>query len=457
MKHFSLAILLLASCAVGAPPTQEEAAKRIIDAVAAGNDSYNKLQELCDDVGHRLSGSKGLENAVAWGVARLKADGQENVRAEKLMVPKWVRGRESLVMLEPREHAISMLGLGGSVGTEGITAEVVVVRSKKELDALATAEGKIVLFNAPMAAYDPVKGAGYGEAVQYRSSGAVWAAEKGAVAALVRSVTAHSLRTPHTGAMRYADGKKKIPAASVSVEDAELMARLCARGKKVVVKLMMEAHDDGMVESANVVGELVGREKPEEIVIVSGHLDSWDVGQGAQDDGGGCVCAMEVLNVLRKLGLRPRRTIRVVLWTNEENGMLGVKTYLKDHAAELANHIAAIESDIGVFNPVQFGVDINDADRLKLAGEQLARIVKPLALKSKTGSSSSDVGNFKVHGVPALGLDVEGSRYFDYHHTPADTVDNVNPKELSNCVAAMAVVAYSIAEMKERFGGEPAK
>ena len=455
LRRSAVLLLLIAGCTPETAPPPEDDASRIIAAATADDAAWKKLAELCDDVGPRLSGSAGLERGIVWALKTFQDEGHENVRAERVMVPKWVRGKESCAMVFPRDHVMSMLGLGGSIGTpaEGITAEVVTVADKAELDRIGdVAKGKIVLFNYAMPPYDPVKGARYGETVTYRSNGAAWASEKGAVAALVRSVTAKSLRTPHTGVMRYDPKFAKIPTAAITIEDAELLARLCARGKRPQVKLMMEAKDEGEAPSANVVAELVGREKPDEIVIVSGHFDSWDTGQGAHDDGGGCIMAMETLRILRQLGLRPRRTIRAVLWTNEENGMMGVKTYLKDHASELEKHVAAIESDIGAFEPVQFGVDHKDPEVLKRAAAQLAKMVRPLKLKVKSGSSSSDIGNFKPLGVPALGLDVEGSRYFDLHHTPADTVEKVDRKELARCVAAMAVVAYGIAEMEERIG-----
>ena len=254
-------------------------------------------------------------------------------------------------MISPRELKIGMLGLGGSVATpaEGITAEVIVVKDQDELDALAdeAIRGKIVVFNFPMPPFSPTQGSGYGAAVAYRSKGATWAAERGAVAALVRSCTAYSLATPHTGAMGYSGGPniKKIPTACITIEGATLLARLQARGKTPVVQLKMSAQQHGEVPSANVLGEIVGSEKPEEIVVIGGHIDSWDVGTGAQDDGCGCVVAMEALNMIRQAGLKPRRTIRVVLWTNEENGTAGAKSYAVRHQAE--THVAGIESDSG--------------------------------------------------------------------------------------------------------------
>ena len=300
---------------------------RIIEAGRNQNDSYLKLQELCDDIGHRLSGSESLERAIEWAQQLMNSDGQENVRAEAVTIRKWVRGHESCELIEPRSMKIDMLGLGWSIGTpaDGITAEVIVVKNKEELDSLPDEKikDKIVVFNFPMPQYSESQGSGYGTAVQYRSNGAKWAAERGGLAALIRSVTAYSLVSPHTGAMRYDAETPKVPTAAISVEAAMMLNRLQDRGKKSVVRLKMEAEDQGEAPSANVIGEIVGSEKPDEIVLIGGHIDSWDVGQGAQDDGAGCVVSMEAINILRKLGLRPKRTIRVVLWTNEENGMAG--------------------------------------------------------------------------------------------------------------------------------------
>ncbi len=433
-------------------------ADQIIAAGREKNDSWLKLQELCDDIGNRLSGSDSLAQAVEWAQRSLKADGQENVRAEEVQVRKWVRGNEYCELVSPRSLKIEMLGLGGSIATpgEGLTAEVIVVKSKDELDVLPdeSIRGKIVVFNFAMPKYTVEKGSGYGAAVQYRTNGAKWASERGAVAALVRSVTAKSLNTPHTGAMRYGGAETRIPVAAITIEAAEMLDRLQARGKKSVVKLYMEATDEGMVASANVLGEIVGSKKPEEIVVIGGHIDSWDVGQGAQDDGAGCVAAMEALNILRKLNLQPRRTIRVVLWTNEENGLAGAQAYAARHQKEV--HVAGIESDSGGFSPEGLSVELQDEAKQEIAVKQLAEILqllKPInATKADSGHSGSDVGQLKVLGTACLGLNVDGSRYFDTHHTAADTVDKVDPRELGDCAICLAVAAYVLADMPGRLG-----
>ncbi len=437
-----------------------ETANRMITTARADNDAYIKLQELCDDIGNRLSGSENLDKAIEWAQQSLKEDGQENVRAEKVTIRKWVRGNESCELVQPRPLEFEMLGLGGSIGTpaEGITAEVVVVRDKDELDSLADEEiaGKIVVFNYPMPMYTESGGSGYGDAVQYRTNGAIWAAERGAVAALVRSVTAYSLVSPHTGAMRYDATVKKIPTAAISVEAAMMLQRFQKRNIDCVVKLMMEAEDQGEAPSANVIGEIVGSEKPDEIVLIGGHINSWDVGQGAQDDGAGCVAAMEALNIIRKLGLQPKRTIRVVLWTNEENGLAGATSYLARHQNE--NHIAGIESDSGGFKPQGLSINMQNDEKQEIAFEQLRSVLKLLepigATRAQTGFSGMDVGQLKDLGTACMGLQVDGRLYFNTHHTWADTVDKVDPDELTDCAITLAVAAYVFADMPDRLGEE---
>lgn len=433
-------------------------ANQIIAAGRKQNDAYLKLQELCDDIGHRLSGSKSLEQAIEWAQQSMKADGQENVRAEAVTIRKWVRGNESCALIEPRAMKIDMLGLGWSIGTpaEGITAEVIVVKDKKELDSLPDEriKGKIVVFNFPMAMYSETNGSGYGQAVQYRLNGAKWASERGGVAALVRSVTAYSLVCPHTGAMRYDAEIKKVPTAAISVEAAMMLHRFQNRGKKCVVNLKMEAEDQGEALSANVIAEIVGSEKPDEIILIGGHIDSWDVGQGAQDDGAGCVVSMEAINIIRKMGLKPKRTIRVVLWTNEENGLAGARSYAARHQND--DHVAGIESDSGGFKPTGLSIDMEDENKEQVALRQLMEILKLLepvgATRADIGYSGADVGQLKSLGTACMGLNVDGRLYFNTHHTWADTVDKVNPKELTDCAITLAVAVYVLADMPHRLG-----
>ncbi len=334
-----------------------EPAGRLIAEATATDFAWQRLAVLTDRFGHRLSGSEALEQAIRWAVAEMKRDGLENVHTEPVMVPKWVRGRESATMVEPGPHAIVMLGLGDSIGTppEGVQAEVLVVSSFADLEARAAlAKGRIVLFNVPFVSY--------GDTRTYRTAGPSRAARHGAVAALVRAVGPLGC-APRTPVACNTPDAPRIPAASVTGEDAERMQRLVDRGERVVVRLQMEARFEGEVESANVVGELRGRERPDEVVVVAGHLDSWDVGTGASDDGGGCVATWEALRIMKKLGLRPRRTVRVVLFTNEENGGRGGLAYRDRHRAELPKHVMMLESDIGVFRPTGLGLTGSDQAR----------------------------------------------------------------------------------------------
>jgi carboxypeptidase Q len=422
-------------------------AARLIGEAVGSTFAWQRLAVLTDTIGNRLSGTPQLDHAIAWAVDEMKKDGLENVHTEKAMVPRWVRGSESAEIVEPARHQIVMLGLGDSVSTppDGVQADVVIVHSFEELDAKsATVRGRIVLFN--------VTYTNYGETVRFRSGGPSRAARYGAVATLVRAVGNPGLRTPHTGALQYATDAPKIPAAAISTEDADRLQRMADRGSKIIVRLKMEAHFEADVESANVVGEIKGREKPDEIVVVSGHLDSWDVGAGATDDGGGCVVTWEALRIMKKLNLRPRRTVRVVLWTNEENGGRGGLAYRDQHRAELNKHVLMMESDGGVFRPNGFGFTGNDRamERVKAIATLLTGIA---ADQIVPGGGGADIGPSVTEGhMPSMSLDVDGSKYFLIHHTPADTIDKIDPVEMAKCAAAVAVMAYVVADMPERLG-----
>jgi carboxypeptidase Q len=424
-----------------------DTAARLIEAARADRFAWNRLAELADTFGHRLSGSPQLEAALRWAAQEMKKDGLENVRLEKVMVPRWVRGRESAEIVEPARHPLVMLGLGGSVGTgpDGVQAELLIVRSFDELEARSSeARGRIVFFNVPFTSY--------GETVRHRSAGASRAARHGAVAMLLRSVGPMGLRTPHTGALRYDETVPKIPAAAIAAEDAERLQRIHDRGHRIVARLEMEARFLPDAESANLLGEVRGHEKPEEIVVVGGHFDSWDVGTGSLDDGGGCIVTWEALRLVKKLGLRPRRTLRVVLWTNEENGGRGGLAYRDQHLAELKDHVLAFESDSGVFRPRGFG--FTGPDKARAAIEEIAKLLAPIGA-DRVGPSGggADIGPLaEAARVPTMSLDVESSRYFIYHHTPADMPERLDPEEMSLCAASVAVMAYVVADMPLRLG-----
>lgn len=419
-------------------------AGKLIAAAGADQFGWDRLAELTDTYGQRLSGSANLNRAIAWAVETMKTDGLENVHTERVMIPKWVRGHESLEITNPPHHLVPMLGLGGSVATPpaGLEAEVMVVASGDDLASRAAqAKGKIVLFNVPYT--------NYGETVAYRSGGASIAARYGAVGMLVRAVGPTGLRTPHTGGMAYAAGVEKIPAAAIPVEDTLRIQRLVNRGVAVRVRLKMEARFDPDVESFNVVGEIRGSEKPEEIVLVGCHFDSWDPGTGASDDAVGCIVTWEAARLMKKLNIRPKRTVRVVLFTNEENGLRGGNGYRDAHAGEAANHVFALESDSGVFAPARLGFTGSDAARKIVA--EIATLLAPLGLQDVVpGGGGADIGPIATLGrVPMMAYAGDPTRYFTIHHTPADTVDRIEPQEVSKAVASIAAMAYVIADMPQ--------
>jgi len=458
----------LASCSRGPKPTSEPAqppgppppttahiapsVEALIDSALTDPYAYEKLGELCDEIGHRLTGSRGMERAIAWSQLSMYQAGFDSVWTEPVTVPLWTRGHEWARCTAPVEFDLTMTGLGLSDGTgpDGIEAEIMVVASYDELDARAAeAEGKIVLFDMPWE--------GYGSVVKYRTGGASAAARHGAVAVLVRSATGVSLGAAHTGMMQYADDAPRIPAAALTVEDAGRLRRLAEKGLKPRVHLYMEAINHGETTSYNVVGDIRGRELPEEIVLVAGHLDSWDVGTGAQDDGAGVVLALASARILLKQDLRPRRTVRVVHFTTEEYGAQGGKAYLEAHRSELDRHVLAIECDSGAFAPRGFSVqaDSTVVEALALAAAQLARVAPDEWSVSK-GGSGADIGAIVREGVVGAGHRVDTTHYFDVHHSGADTFEKVDPDHLAQNVAAIAGLIYTVAESPARPGSIPA-
>lgn len=426
---------------------QKADANRLIDAALADSSAYNGLARLTDTFGSRLSGSKSLEDAIDWILAQMKADGLANVRGEPVMVPHWVRGEESATLVSPRATPLHMIGLGMSVGTltQGITAPVLVVSSFDELTRRAAeAKGKIVLFDHPFPPDKPGLD-GYREAVAYRGGSPAAGVKVGAVAVLIRSVSSFSIQNPHTGSTRYDSTLAKIPAAALSIEDAEMLHRMQDRGERVVVTLKMNAHTLPDAPSRNVVAELRGSEKPDEVVVLGGHIDSWDVGQGAMDDGGCSVAAWQAVKLMQTLGLKPKRTVRVVLWTNEENGGRGGRGYRDAHANELTKHSAAMECDNGVFRPngVRFQGSPAGLAFVKSLGAVLDRIGASRVIE---GEGEADVGPILQRGVPGLALDVDDTKYFWYHHSSGDMMTMIGREDFAKCVATMAVMAYLLAD-----------
>lgn len=435
--------------------------KQLQQAALESDYAYRQVAHLSNNIGPRLTGSAQAEKAVEYVAAELKALGLE-VQLEKVPVVHWVRGEETgaLVeypgMAEKTSQKIVLTALGGSVATpaEGLTAEVVVVRDFDELKSLGRdkIEGKIVLFNYPfdkqMAAQNH-SGEAYGAAVKYRSDGPSAAARMGAVAALIRSVGGADYRLPHTGATDYAKDAPKIPAGAVTAEDADLMEYLAKQGS-IRMRLVLTPQQLPDTTSHNVIGDIKGTEHPEQIVIVSGHLDSWDLGTGAIDDGAGVAVSMEAANLIQKLKLRPKRTIRVVAWMNEENGLAGGKTYAKEHEKEIANHFAAIETDGGAGHPL--GITFGPKSETKFLLDPVARILQDSGagiLNFNENAGGADISPLTKKGVPGFSPIQDSRTYFNYHHSAADTLDKIVPRELAENAAVVAVTAYALANMEK--------
>jgi Zn-dependent M28 family amino/carboxypeptidase len=434
------------SPAAAAPVYTQATADQLIGPALTEGHAYARLAELTDGIGPRLSGTEAAEAAVQWAVRSFKADGVK-VWTEPVKVPRWVRGEERgevLASERTRGHPLTLLALGGSPPTapEGLTAEVVEVTSLEELTALGGAvKGKIVFFNHTMSV-----AADYGRFAGLRGRGPAAAAKAGAVGTLVRSLATASLRTPHTGSTRFEDGEPRVPAASVSTEDADMLHRMLASGP-VRVKMVLGCSELPDAESSNVIAEVRGREKPQEVVLIGAHLDSWDVGTGAHDDGAGVVMVMESARLIAKLPKAPRRTVRVVLFMNEENGLRGGRAYAEAHAAELPRHVAAMEMDSGGGKPV--GISL----RAGMGGPDLVRPwLTPLVALGAANFTTREAGGADLSPmasarVPFFGMDVDSSRYFDVHHTMADTLDKVDPQDLARSTAATAWLTYALAEM----------
>ena len=450
----------------------QTAADKLISSSLLDNTGYVDLEYLCDHIGKRISGSESLARAITWGAARMQAEGLQNVHTQAATVPHWVRGNEWGAITAPVEKPLHLLGLGMSVATppEGITAQVVVVPDFATLDQVgrAAVQGKIVVFNAPYVSY--------GRTVMYRVNGPSRAAALGAVGVLVRSITPLAAQLPHTGELEYDASQPKIPAAAISIEDATMLARLSSQGVPVTVHFAMQAHLAEPVVMANVIGEIPGTEHPEQIVVLGGHIDSWDVGQGAQDDGSGIMAALAAVRIIQQSGLKPKRTIRLVFWVNEENGAAGGDAYF--HAlspAELKNHVAAIEMDGGAEQPVGWGYGAsaapfharpgqpaNVAPPELTAGEQhsldmlhdIGSLLKPIGADTiRQGGGGTDIDPLTKAGVPGLGELTTAAHYFDWHHTEADTFDKIDLKEFRKNVASMAVMTYILADMPDTLTG----
>jgi len=476
-RHLAMTLALLA-CACGQdrasaterdrgaepaaePETIEEAyaepVGRIVERSQGSEFAWEWLEHLCVEIGHRISGSESLERAVQWSATELEGIEGVEVTRQPVDVPAWVRGEERLTLLGETEEPLEVVGLGMSVGTPegGVEGEVVVVDSLEAIDARGDElAGKIVLIDRAMPAYDEAElETGYGETVPIRTQGPARAAAHGALAVLIRSVTADPESPPHTGATRYPDEGPRIPGAAVTVPVAERLHRMADAGEAPRVRLEMGASlREELARSHNVIAELRGAEEPDEIVVFGGHIDSWDVGQGCHDDASGVVSAMATLRILVELGLRPRRTIRAVLFTNEENGLGGARAYAEEHYED-GLHVAGIESDIGAARVIGLTIQTEDVRR----GVGLAQIgaivslLEPIGLtRAEASFGGADLIPLREHGVPAIGVIHDPAHYFDLHHTAADTIDAVDHDDFLQGVAVMAATTYVVADMEPR-------
>lgn len=434
----------------------QQTAERILAAAMADQGGWDKLHFLCHDIGHRLCGSAGLARAIEWVNREMQAEGLDHAVLQPIKVPHWVRGQESAVILSPVQRPLRMLGLGGSVATppEGLSAPVVVVRDFEALEALGRTgvEGKIVVY-----ACDWID---YGHTVKFRVFGASRASRLGSVAALVRSVTNQSRQSIHTGGINYEEGVAPIPVAALAIEDVEWLRQQADAGHEIRIRLTMGARNLPETDSANVIGQLTGTEKPEEIVVMGGHIDCWDLGHGAHDDGAACMAAWQALTLLKQLGLRPRRTLRVVLWTNEENGLRGGLGYREALGEDVRHHVAALEMDGGCECPCGFGLGLDGIDpnagdpRYEAAYATLCQIgamLKPIGADEVVrGGSAADIRPLMSAGVPGLRLNSAGGHYLKWHHADTDTLDQIEPGQFRKAIALFALYGYVLADMPSR-------
>jgi hypothetical protein len=456
----ALAVPALASAAGdGLSPRAIADAESLRTQALAGSDAYPIVEALTTEIGPRMAGSSAEPRAVAWAKARFKALGYDRVSVEPVTFPAWRRGHEAAEVVSPFPQRLVIAALGGSVGTGAQPLEAPIVEFAT-LDALKAAPegslaGKIAFIaNRMLRARD---GSGYGPAVLARSEGAIEAAKKGAVALLIRSIGTDHDRVAHTGRMHYADGVAQIPAAALSNPDADLLVAMGKRGQPVRVRLDIDAGALGMATGYNVVGEIRGREKPDEVVLIGGHLDSWDLGTGAIDDGAGVAITMAAGALIGRLERAPRRTIRVVAFANEENGLYGGHAYADAHLAQLDAHQLGAESDFGAGRVYALRAGVDPAAWPVF--ERIAGVLAPLGvvLQQGEGDAGPDMGPFVEKGLPWAALAQDGTTYFDYHHTANDTLDKIEPAALDQQVAAYAVLAYLAAETTVDFGHSPAK
>ena len=454
MKQMILAVCMAWCFCPGAAAQQTDSVtiRSFFTKALSNGKAYDDLRYLCKNIGHRISGSAQAQRAVEFTYERMKSYGFDTVYLQEVMVPQWVRGAKETAFVTAGGKKIMDLhvtALGNSVGTgaAGASGKVVEVFSLKELEKLGRAaiEGNIVFYNRPFNDEHIVSFEAYRDAVDQRSSGAAEAAKYGAAAVVVRSMT-HTLDDfPHTGALRYADGVKPIAAIAVSTADAEKIHELLAQNKDLKISLTTFCEMRADVKSYNVIGELRGRVHPEEIITVGGHLDSWDIGEGAHDDGAGCVQSIEALRLFKLTGIKPARTLRCVMFMNEENGLRGGKVYAEQAAVKKEKHYAAIESDRGGFTPRGFSIEAG-ADTVARM-QRWVKLLAPYGLdKIEQGGGGADISPLNSQGTVLIGYVPDSQRYFDVHHAATDVFESVNKRELAMGAASMAAMLWLLSE-----------
>lgn len=455
-------LIVISFCAIAfnlfSQETDKEQIKRIFDNELSQGRSYENLRSLCYDVGHRLSGSENAAKAVEWAKVVLERMNLDRVYLQEVMVPHWERGEKEqarIILSNGSEKELQVLALGGSVGTDkkGLTAEVIEVKSIEELTQLGKSrlKGKIVFFNRPMDATQISTFSAYGGCVDQRYGGAAAAIPYGAVGVIVRSMNLKLDNYPHTGSMKeYDEGQPQIPAAAISTNGAEELSQLLKHDPNLKLFLKMNCQTLPDVKSHNVIGEIKGSKYPDEVIVIGGHLDSWDVGHGAHDDGAGVIQSMEVLQLFKSLNIKPERTIRCVLFMNEENGGRGGEKYAEEAKKEKVKHIAAIESDRGAFTPRGFtiGGDENIERNSFNAVEKWRGLLEPyyLHMIEQGGKGGADVAKLNGQGTTLIGYIPDSQRYFDYHHTNADVFESINKRELELGAASIASLVYLISK-----------
>ncbi|MGX5174502.1 M20/M25/M40 family metallo-hydrolase [Aliikangiella sp. IMCC44653] len=452
-RLISVVLVALISASLQAQPLDEETlVAQLRDKALKSDLPFQILESLTTEVGARMPGTPQDALAVEWGVNKLKSLGFDKVWKEPVEFDTWIRKHESASITAPYFHNLHISALGFSVptGPKGIHAEVVHFDSIEALQAAPenAAKGKIVFISRKMERFR--NGQGYGPAVKARRNGAVEAAKKGAVAVVIRSIGTDSHRLPHTGLMQYQQGVKRIPAAALSNPDADLLVRIFKRKQPVRINLRIDSHQGEKYTSHNVIGEMLGSELPNEKVVIGGHLDSWDLGTGAVDDGAGVAITMAAAKMIGDSPVRPKRTIRVVLWANEEQGLIGAKAYAKAHKDDLANHVTGAESDFGAGKIYAFASNVAE-DNLPVV-KKMQRLMRPLGIEyvdNNAGPGPDLIPMYQL-GMSVFSLRQDGTDYFDLHHTADDTLDKVVPENLSQNTAAYIVFAYIAANSEQK-------